>query len=79
MIFFTKLLFDSLRGIDPLISLALICLGLSACFIALFVELEKSRARWRENAMKRRFTAPSSRAIPYRRPTEGRNQGMDSK
>jgi hypothetical protein len=36
MIFFAKLLFGSLRGIDPLILLALICLGLSACFMALF-------------------------------------------
>jgi hypothetical protein len=63
MIFFTKLLFGSLRGIDPLIFLAPICLGLSACFIALFVELEKIRTRWRDNAMKRRSQAPPSPVV----------------
>jgi hypothetical protein len=78
MIFFTKLLFGSLRGIDPLIFLASICLGLSACFMTLFVELEKSRARWLENRTKRRSQVSPPRAVPVRQPRDGRNQGMDS-
>jgi hypothetical protein len=60
MIFFAKLLFGTLRGVDPLIFLAPICLGLSACFIVLLVELERARARWRESAIKRRSLAPPS-------------------
>jgi hypothetical protein len=48
MIFLTKLLLNSWGGIDPLIFLAPICLGLSACFVTLLAELEKSRARRRD-------------------------------
>ena len=69
MIFFTKLLFGSLRGIDPVIFLALICLGLSVCFIALFVELEKTRMRWLENRTKFRSFLPPS-AVPRRLPPD---------
>jgi hypothetical protein len=58
---------DTLRGIDPLISLAPICLGLSACFIALLVELEKERA-----------LAPPSPVVSDRRRRDRRNQGVDS-
>lgn len=68
MIFFTKLLFGSLRGIDPVIFLALICLGLSGCFIALFVELEKTRMRWHRT--KPRSFLPPSRAVPRRLPSD---------
>ncbi|SHN81655.1 hypothetical protein [Bradyrhizobium erythrophlei] len=73
MIFFAKLLFGSLRGIDPLILLALICLGLSACFMALFVELEKVRTRWRDNAMKRRSQAPASPVVSELRRRDRQN------
>ena len=73
MIFFTGLPFSalqsSLRGVDPLIFLALICLGLGICFVAVLAELEKSRARWRENSMKRR-PLPAPRAVPYRQPPD---------
>ena len=78
MIFPAKLILNSLPGVDPVIFLALVCFGLGACFIVLLMELEKTRVRWRENAMKRRFTAPQPRAIPYRQPRDRRKQGMDS-
>jgi hypothetical protein len=67
MIFPEKLILNSLPGVDPVILLALICFGLSACFIVLLMELEKTRVRWRENATKRGPLAPPPRAIPYRR------------
>jgi hypothetical protein len=70
MIFLTKLLLNSLRGLDPLIFLAPICLGLSACFVTLLVELEKSRARWRDNAKKRRFLTRQPRAVTSHRPPD---------
>lgn len=73
MIFFTELPFsalrNSVRGVDPLIFLALICLGLGICFVVLLAELEKSRARWRENSMKRR-SLPASRPVPFRWPLD---------
>jgi hypothetical protein len=67
MIFFAKLIFILLRGVDPLVFLAPVCLGLGACFIVLLLEHEKSRVRWRENAMKPRFPRPQSRTIAHRR------------
>jgi hypothetical protein len=67
MIFPAKLILNSLPGVDPVTWLALICIGLGACFIVLLMELEKTRVRWRENAMKRRSLVPSARAVPYRR------------
>ena len=74
MIFFTDLPFRALqtwlRGVDPVILLALICLGLGACIIPLLAELEKSRLRWRENLMKRRRSLAASRMVPYRRPPD---------
>lgn len=66
MIFPAKLILNSLPGVHPVIFRALTCFGLGACFIVLLIELEKTRVRWRENAMKRRSLAPPSRAIPYR-------------
>ena len=78
MIFPAKLILNSLSGVDPVIFLALICLGLGACFIVLLMELEKTRVRWRENAMKRRSLVSPSRAIPDRQPRDRRKQGMDS-
>jgi hypothetical protein len=73
MVFLAKLLSNSLRGIDPVIFLALICFGLGACFVVLLMELEKTRVRWREHAVKRRFPAPPSRAVHYRHPSDRPN------
>jgi hypothetical protein len=78
MIFPAKLILNSLPGVDPVIFLAMVCLGLGACFIVLLMELEETRVRWRENAMKRRSLAPQPRAIPYRQPRDRRKQGIDS-
>jgi hypothetical protein len=63
MIFFIKLLLSSLRGVDPLLFLAPICLGTIACFVALLVELEKARIRWLANRTKRRPLSPPPRAV----------------
>jgi hypothetical protein len=72
MIFLAKPILNSWPGVHPVLFLALICFGLGACLIVLLVELEKTRVRWRENAMKRRALAPSSRAIPYRQRSDRR-------
>jgi len=73
MIFFSKLLFGSLRGIDPLVLPAAICLGLGGCFVMLFVELGKVRARWRDNAMKRRSQAQPSPVVSELRRRDRQN------
>jgi hypothetical protein len=73
MIFPAKLILQSLPGVHPVIFLALICCGLGACFIVLLMELEKTRVRWLEKAMKGRSLVPLSRAIPYRRRPDRRN------
>jgi len=73
MIFPAKLMLNSLPGVHPVIFLALICFGLGACFIVLLMELEKTRVRWRANAMKRRFPAPPSRAVPCRQRSDRPN------
>jgi hypothetical protein len=62
MIFLAKLILDSLHGVDPLIFVGPICLGLGVCFIVLLAELETTRLRWRDNAMKRRCHASQSAA-----------------
>ena len=57
MIFLAKLILDSLHGVDPLIFVGPICLALGVCFIVLLAELEKTRLRRRDDAMKRRCHA----------------------
>jgi hypothetical protein len=45
MTYLTKLFRVASCGIDPLIFIGPICLGLGACFIAAMAELERIRAR----------------------------------
>jgi hypothetical protein len=74
MIFFAKPVLTALpnllRGVNPTVFLALICLGLGASTVTLLAELEKVRERRRKSARKRRLDAQQSRTASYRRPPD---------
>jgi hypothetical protein len=69
MAYFTKLLFIALSGIDPLIFVAPICLGLGVSFVAVLMELEQVRARRR----KARRLSPKSQAVFRQQPPDRQN------
>jgi hypothetical protein len=72
MAYFTKLIFIALSGIDPLIFIAPICLGLGVCSVAAMTGLEQIRTRWqqRSNAKRR---SPNSEAVFHQPPSDHQN------
>jgi hypothetical protein len=70
--FFTKQLFIAASGMDPLIFLAPICLGLGVSCVAALWEFEQIRMRWRQRHQTRRLS-PKSRAALRQPPPDHRS------